>query len=185
MNMSLPAAGRLALLAALCHAPGGRAALAAPGSFTLVHVRPLTLTPATMAAAEKASRRPAIKKPLRLVVETGPANDMLSYRINGRRNPTLRVPRRALLTVLFVNSDDDMLHDIRFGLRPRAYPNAADSLLQNSVGTRPLPHREKTRLYAEELTLRAPQMPGKYAYFCTVRGHAQGGMAGTLIVEAN
>lgn len=185
MNLSLPAAGRLALLAALCLAPGGRAVLAAPGPFILIHVRPLTLTPATMAAAEKASSRLAIKKTLRLVVETGPARDMLSYRINSKRNPTLRVPRGAMLTVLFINTDDDMLHDIRFGARPQKYPGNAAGLEKASVGTRPLPHREKARLYAEELTLRAPQMPGKYAYFCTVRGHAQGGMAGTLIVEAN
>src|SRR6185369_2004353 len=52
---------------------------------------------------------------LRLVILTGPEDDMLSFRIQGMRNPTLVVPAGATLKILFVNGDEDMRHDVRFG----------------------------------------------------------------------
>src|SRR5688572_327534 len=55
------------------------------------------------------------EKDIRLVVITGPEDDMLSYRIQGVRNPTLAVPAGARMTILFVNVDVDMRHDLRFG----------------------------------------------------------------------
>src|SRR5690349_262288 len=55
------------------------------------------------------------EREIRLVVKTGPADDMLSYRIQGVRNPNLIVPSGATLKILFVNSDEDMKHDVRFG----------------------------------------------------------------------
>src|SRR6476660_7688507 len=55
------------------------------------------------------------EKEIRLVINTGPEDDMLSYRILGVRNPTLIVPSGATLRILFVNSDEDMSHDVRFG----------------------------------------------------------------------
>ena len=55
------------------------------------------------------------EKEIRLVVTTGPEDDMLSYRIQGIRNPNLVVPNNATLKILFVNSDVDMRHDVRFG----------------------------------------------------------------------
>src|SRR5258705_1594827 len=42
---------------------------------------------------------------LRLVILTGPEDDMLSYRIQGMRNPTLVVPAVATLKILFVHGD--------------------------------------------------------------------------------
>ena len=155
--------------------------LAAPGTFTLVGAAPKTLTPATLAAAQKA---PVVRgKIVRLVVVTGPDNDMLSYRIGGRRNPALAVPRGATLRVLFVNTDDDMSHDIRFGPAWKTYPNVMTAYLKSSVGTPSLPHKSEAALRGEEMTLRAPTTPGRYVYLCTVRGHAQGGMVGTILVR--
>lgn len=52
------------------------------------------------------------EKEIRLVVTTGPEDDMLSYRIQELRNPTLVVPPGATLKILFVNTDYDMRHDI-------------------------------------------------------------------------
>src|SRR2546430_10760345 len=42
---------------------------------------------------------------IRLVVITGPESDMLSYRIQGMRNPTLVIPSGATLKLLFINVD--------------------------------------------------------------------------------
>src|SRR4029079_9812961 len=50
---------------------------------------------------------------IRLVVTTGPEDDMLSYRIQGVRNPTLVVPSGETLRVLFVHVDGCMKHDNR------------------------------------------------------------------------
>ena len=162
-------------------------------SFSLVGSPPRSLTPAALTAAQRTvtwGRTAAGKKTLifeqqtiRLVVVTGPGNDMLSYRINTLRNPTLIVCRGAVLKVLFANVDDDMFHDLRFGPARMTYPNVMEPALKTSAGTLPLPHESGAVIHAEELTLHVPALPGSYAYFCTVRGHAQGGMAGRIIVR--
>ncbi len=183
-------AGRI-LASVLCLAPAGLTFAAAAASFTLLRSAPKTLTPAALAAAEKMQTPGRVspdgktltftQKTIRLVVVTGPENDMLSYRVNSLRNPTLAVPKGAALTLLFVNTDDDMVHDIRFGPVP-SYPNVMAAYGKSSVGTRELAHKSDV-LHAEELTLHAPDSPGVYGYFCTVRGHAQGGMAGKVSVR--
>ncbi len=120
---------------------------------------------------------------VRLVAVTGPDNDMLSYRIDGKRNPTLVVSPGATIKMLFVNTDDDMKHNVRFGAALKFYPNVMISYLKTSVGTLELAHKSGTAFYGEELTLRAPTSPGTFAYLCTVRGHAQGGMVGKVVVR--
>lgn len=160
--------------------------------FQLVNGTMKTLAPAALSAqkTETQGRVSSDKKTLtfgqntiRLIVQTGPENDMLSYRIAGLRNPTLVMPKGALLHVLFVNTDDDMLHDLRFGAARKNFPNRADALRIATVGTSPLPHKSEAVIHGEEMTVRIPSMPGVYAYFCTVRGHAQGGMVGKVIVK--
>lgn len=190
MKTLFHAATRMAPLTGLTLA---LAATAFGAPFTLVSGIPKTLTPSALSMAQKtvtpgkvsADKKSLtfVQKTIRLVTVTGPDSDMLSYRIDRLRNPTLIVPRNATLKMLFINADGDMFHNIRFGAWRAAYPTTADSLLKTSVGTPPLPHGTETLHHAEELTLRVPSKPGKYAYFCTVRGHAPGGMYGTLIVR--
>jgi len=115
------------------------------------------------------------QKTVRLVVHSGPANDMLSYRIAGLRNPTLVVPAGATLKALFINTDDDMTHNLRFAMQ--------HAVSAPSVGTPGLAHKTATAFHAADLTLRVPPRPGTYYYFCTVPGHAQGGMWGMLRVR--
>jgi rusticyanin len=158
-------------------------ALAAP--FQLIGGTPKTLTSASLAAVQKSVTQAQVSRPknsmtfgqktIRLVAQSGPANDMLSYRIGGLRNPVMVVPKGAMLRVLFVNTDDDMAHNLRFSTRKN--PAAP------SVGTPNLAHKTETAFHAEEMTLRAPSKPGAYYYLCTVRGHAPGGMWGTLLVR--
>ncbi len=108
---------------------------------------------------------------------------MLSYRIDGLRNPTIVVARSTTLKVLFINNDDDMLHNVRFGTWRPAYPSEADTLNASSVGAAPLPHVSGGVFHTAEMVVQAPSTPGKYAYFCTVRGHAKGGMRGVIEVR--
>jgi hypothetical protein len=185
----LPCAAALVGLLLIIASPGH--ANASP--FTLVSASPKTLTSAMIAVAEKSDTRGQIfankkalafyQKVIRLVAVTGPDNDMLSSRIDGLRNPTLIVPRRAVLHVLFVNEDDDMFHNIRFGKALKSYPNTMSFYMRQSTGAQPLPHKANGKLHGEMMILRAPSTPGQYAYLCTVRGHAHGGMAGTLITR--
>ncbi len=120
------------------------------------------------------------EKEIRLVVKTGPEDDMLSYRIQGIRNPNLIVPAGAVLKILFVNSDEDMRHDVRFGHVAKDFEIAVD--ITETVGTERLTAKaEDGTMQAEEIIIKASE-DGAYKYFCSVRGHAKGGMWGNIFV---
>ena len=137
-----------------------------------------TQTPPAEASAD--GKTLTFKTPtVRLVVTTGPEDDMLSYRIGGLRNPTLIVPPNAVLSVLMVNTDGDMFHDIHFGQTQTPFPIAPD--VAQAPGTSKLAHGENDKYSAEEITLRASTI-GSFVYFCSVRGHAKSGMFGTIAV---
>jgi hypothetical protein len=121
-----------------------------------------------------------VEKEIRLVVTTGPEDDMLSYRIQGVRNPNLVVPNGATLRITFVNSDVDMRHDVRFGHVVGEFPIAPD--IAETAGSQKLTARsEDAVLQAEEMVIKASGT-GAYKYFCSVRGHAKGGMWGNILV---
>ncbi|MEP6900787.1 MAG: sulfocyanin-like copper-binding protein, partial [Actinomycetota bacterium] len=118
------------------------------------------------------------EKEIRLIVKTGPEDDMLSYRIQGVRNPNLVVPPGATLMILFVNSDEDMKHDIRLGSIVEDFGIAPE--ITETVGTNRLAHKaEDGTLQAEEIVIKSSG-DGAYKYFCSVRGHAKGGMWGNI-----
>jgi len=154
-------------------------------TFTIVHVTEETLS--AKAEAQAAKMQPqgmfsADKKTLtfsqrqvRLVVASGPSSDMLSYRIAGIKNPTLSLQKGATLSLLFINTDDDMTHNLRIGSQHTASAS--------SVGTMDLAHKTRTTFHAANLTLRVPAKSGTYYYFCTIPGHVQGGMWGTVLVR--
>ena len=120
------------------------------------------------------------EKEVRLVVVTGPEDDMLSYFIQGVRNPNLVVPSGAMLRILFVNVDTDMRHDVRFGHFAGEFPIAPD--IKETAGSIKLTARaEDGSLQAEEFTMKANE-DGTFKYFCSVRGHAKGGMWGNILV---
>ena len=120
------------------------------------------------------------EKEIRLVVTTGPENDMLSYRIQGVRNPNLIIPTGATLKILFVNVDYDMRHDVRFGHVAGDFAVMAETA--ETAGSEKLTARnEDGFLQAEEIILKAKE-DGAYKYFCSVRGHAKGGMWGNIFV---
>jgi hypothetical protein len=117
---------------------------------------------------------------IRLVVITGPEEDMLSYRIAGMRNPNLVVPPGVTLRILFINLDDDMPHDLRFGHVMGDFP--ATPVITETAGTTRLAAKsEDGTVRAEEIVIKATE-DGAYKYFCSVRGHAKGGMWGNIFV---
>lgn len=119
-------------------------------------------------------------KQIKLTVVTGPSNDMLSYRIQGERNPVLDVPKGVTLDILFINEDDDMKHDIRFSRMPPPYSGTPDE--GKTTGSDKLPPHTKKSFSGERLKAKFT-VSGTYYYLCTVRGHAAGGMYGKIIVK--
>lgn len=105
--------------------------------------------------------------------------DARKYRIQGVTNPTLAIPAAATLRVLFINTDKAMRHDIYFGhIDP--IEEVADTSM--SVGTGRLSEQAADGpLQAEEIVIKADSL-GEYNYFCSVRGHAIGGMAGSVAI---
>jgi len=167
------------------------AAYAAPG-FVAVPSPPKIIAASALSGLEKGypSGKPAgpntlaySGKSIRLAIESGPPSDMFSFACDGRRNPTLLVPRSSTLKILFVNRDDDMLHDLRFGTWNPAVPGAGEPSEKSSVGTEQLAPESRDGFSTQKIALKVPSSPGHYTYFCTVKGHAQGGMWGTVEVR--
>lgn len=157
-------------------------------AFTLVSSEKKTVTEADQIKYEKertlgkkdGTNLIFTEKEIRLVIITGPEDDMLSYRIQGVRNPTLVVPRGAVLKILFINKDGDMKHDVRFGHVVGEFTIAPE--IAETAGAEKLAyHEEKEPMQAEEIVLKANE-DGAYKYFCSVRGHAKGGMWGNILV---
>jgi rusticyanin len=119
------------------------------------------------------------QKDISLVVRTGPEDDMVSFRIQGIRNPTLVIPSGATLKVLFVNTDDGMTHDFLIGAAKAPFGQHPDTA--NTVGSDRMQHAENEMFSAQELIISADQ-DGVFSYFCSVAGHAKKGMWGTLSV---
>ncbi|HEY0050546.1 MAG TPA: hypothetical protein VGB68_14740 [Pyrinomonadaceae bacterium] len=157
--------------------------------FKLVSSERKTVREADLAALEKNQTVGAIDKTnltftakeIRLVAVTGPEDDMLSYRIQGVRNPNLIVPSGALLRILFVNVDVDMRHDIRFGHVAGDFPIAPE--IAGTAGSQKLEKRAgDDALQAEEIVVQAKE-DGAFKYFCSIRGHAKGGMWSNILVD--
>lgn len=157
-------------------------------AFTLVSSEKKTVKESELAALEKQqtagtkskSDLTFIAKDIRLVAVTGPEDDMLSFRIQGIRNPNIVLPAGSALTVLFVNIDGDMRHDIRFGHVVGEFPIAPD--VTETAGSEKLAAKaDDGTLQANEVVIRSDE-DGAYKYFCSVRGHAKGGMWGNILV---
>lgn len=156
--------------------------------FTLVSSEKLTVRTGEIQEKENAQTRGTKDRTnlifkdndIRLVITTGPEDDMLSYRIQGMRNPTLVIPPGATLRILFVNTDYDMRHDVRFAhIKPPF--DLAPSLETTAGSTRLTARSEDGVLQAESLVIKA-NSNGEFLYFCSVRGHARGGMWGNIAV---
>lgn len=156
-------------------------------AFTLVSSEKKTVKQADLATLEKGQIMGKKDKTtltfteheIRLVITTGPEDDMLSYRIQGIRNATLVVPTGATLKILFINVDGDMKHDIRFGHVMAEFTANPD--VKETVGAEKLTAMTDGVMQAVEFVIKAHDN-GMYKYFCSVGSHAKGGMWGNIAV---
>ncbi len=118
---------------------------------------------------------------IKLVVVTGPEDDMLSYRIQGIRNPTIVAPTDATFTMWFINTDTDMAHDIRFIHQPGDF--VARPAITGLIGTDKLAAREDedAKFLGQKIVFEAME-DGRFKYFCAVGAHAKGGMWGNFLI---
>ncbi len=122
------------------------------------------------------------QKDINLVATTGPEDDMMSFRIQGIRNPTLLIPSGAALKILFVSTDGDMVHDFLLGELQRPIANHPPTA--NTVGSDRMPLAENKMFSAQQMSISA-DADGAFSYFCSVGGHAKKGMWGTIAVGKN
>lgn len=156
-------------------------------AFTLVSSEKKTIKKADLVALEKTqtigkqdkTNLTFTENVIRLVVVTGPEEDMLSFWIQGMRNPTLVVPTEATLRLLFVNIDVDMKHDIRFGHIVGDF--VVGPSIANTIGSGKIAMVEDGNIQGEEMVIRSEE-DGRFKYFCSVGGHAKGGMWGNIVV---
>jgi plastocyanin len=148
-------------------------------SKTLSEAQVLSLETAQMKGKVIGERALFFEENQQIVVRTGSAEDMLSYRIQGIRNPTLGIKTGSEIRILFVNTDDDMNHDIRFSRTPKSWSLSPDT--SATVGTYRLPPSQNNTYSAEEILITVNDS-GSFSYFCSVKGHASGGMTGRIVV---
>lgn len=173
----------LALLALVLSVP-----VFAHTAFTLVSSEKKTVKHAELAALEKnqttgkkdTTTLTFTEKEVRLVVITGPEDDMLSFWVQGMRNPTLVLPAGVRLTILFLNVDVDMRHDVRLGHVTGEFPLAPE--IAGTAGSARLASKaDDGTIEAEQMVIKAHDV-GIFKYFCSIRGHAKGGMWGHMAI---
>jgi plastocyanin len=158
-------------------------------AFTLVSSEKLTLTQAQL---DELQKQASVGKAdganltfsgtdLKLVFTAGPEDDMFSYRVQGMRNPNIVTQSDVRITVWFVNTDDDMPHDLLFSHYMVDFPDVPDKT--QSAGTqRVRAHDAENSPFSAEKIVITSNEDGAYRYFCSVKGHAKGGMWGNILV---
>ncbi len=106
-----------------------------------------------------------------------------TFRIAGLTNPTIVFPAGARVTLELINADPGMPHN---WLMTTADPPFGPlgmmmSFVTPGAATETLPNAGDSAMPATTITFAAPPA-GRYTYLCSVPGHAEKGMFGTLIV---
>ena len=117
------------------------------------------------------------------IVANPPNSVNMRFRAAGLSNPTIDVPRGALVTIHFINGDSDSAHGwmlleplVTVGKvvhGPRAFPGAFALLGDPTSAGQP----------AATISFRATRS-GTYRYECPVPGHAAMGMQGNFVVRS-
>lgn len=131
------------------------------------------------AVADKAKNQITLGNDAVVLVEAGPAGNMLSFDILGLTNPEIVVHRGATVTFVVINVDDDEFHN--FVLTDHAPPYAKMTGVHLTVGTTGLEPHKNGPYHGETLVVKA-DAPAHDFYLCTVPGHAAAGMFGKITV---
>jgi rusticyanin len=108
-----------------------------------------------------------------------------TFRIAGLTNPTLVMPRGAQVTLQLINADAGMPHNWLVTSAQPPFPTTVMMAGPVAFGavTPVLGEAGPAGMPSTTLSFTA-SVSGRYTYLCSVPGHAQAGMYGTLVVGA-
>lgn len=130
-----------------------------------------------------------VQRAVNLTQEQPPPYDSASsgnaFVIYGLINPTVIIPKGAIIHVEFINLDSEEYHNVIMTAAGPPYQYMPMSAMNGIVSMMPMiPHADYSGGYAYEYNYTtAFGNPGTYWYICTYPGHAQMGMYGKIIVE--
>ena len=107
-----------------------------------------------------------------------------AFVIYGLINPTVIIPKGAIVHVEFINLDSSEYHNVIMTATGPPYQYMPMSAMNGIVSMMPvIPHADYSSGYAYKYNyITAFSNPGTYWYICTYPGHAQMGMYGKIIV---
>ena len=113
-----------------------------------------------------------------------------TFEIAGLVDPTLHLPRNAIVIIRLINMDygADMPHGLVVTSTPPPYPFMTMPMMGGATGgIPPLAARSATDVQAAQYQAGSARFrtttAGTYYYLCQVPGHAQKGMYGKIIVD--
>ena len=130
-----------------------------------------------------------VQRAINLTHEQPPQYDSNSFGnafvIYGLINPTLIIPKDAIVHVEFINLDSSEYHNVIMSATGPPYQYMPMSAMNGIVSMMPvIQHADYSNGSASEYNYTtAFNNPGVYWYLCMYPGHAQMGMYGKIIVE--
>jgi rusticyanin len=122
---------------------------------------------------------PAVTIP---VVASPPGGQDETFRIAGMTNPTIVVPAGTRVTLELANADEGMVHNwvLSSAEPPFGWTSMMEPVAFGAV-TATLPEATSSAVPSATITFDAATA-GRFAYLCTVPGHAEEGMFGSFVV---
>jgi rusticyanin len=126
-------------------------------------------------------------KDVSFTVLASPSMPQESFEVAGMADPTIVVPQGARVTIQFVNADTDMAHGFVVTANTAAssssMPMMAAAPAFSGAALWFLGDATSAGMHTATLSFTATTA-GTYRYLCPVPGHAEEGMAGSLVVAA-
>ncbi len=127
-------------------------------------------------------------KSVSFTVLASPSMPQENFEIAGMVDPAVVVPQGAQVTIQFVNADTDMAHGLvvtaNTGAASSSMPMMAAAPAFSGAALWFLGDATSAGMHTGTLSFTATTA-GTYEYLCPVPGHAEEGMAGSFVVEAN
>lgn len=163
----------------LAGAPGPRVSAAAA-------TRLGDAVPSGAVADRSANRLTFTSTDVHLAVLASPSMPAENFRIAGMTDPTVVVPEGATVQVELVNADTDMAHGLvvtTSGAASSALPMMQAAPAFAGAALWLLGEATSAGMHEGTFAFTA-SATGTYQYLCPVPGHAEEGMAGTLVVQS-
>lgn len=120
-----------------------------------------------------------------VAVGAPPGRPGMFWQVDGKVNPTIIVPAKSQITLVFADGDPGQHHGWELTTAAPPYPRMAmmtAAVVSPGAFIMPVAPPSGSTWHGATITFAAPS-PGTYYYICPVPGHAQQGMWGRFIVS--